>query len=191
MDNRNEFRPVEPKSKKFNVTQTTTRFPNRAMVTLSEVKEGTSKMITLSPKAIEALGITAESNRFAITRGFDSDDNEAMFMYATTDENYQYVSDKENFIKMDSAKLKWSTRRAMSAKFHGAINNYHSDSTATGEKYFSLSTRYGDTHWLLEEWQPTETDQVVSPRGDERATTDTDTMETTTNVGESAEASID
>ena len=207
-NNKNKFRPIEPKQKKFNVTQTVTRFPNRAMVTLSEVKEGTSKMITLSPKAIEAIGLTAENNRFAISRGYtdSTKTQEAIFSYSISEEGYTFTSPKGNGIKMDSAKLKWTTRRAMSAKFHSVISGYHSTPTNNNEKYFALGARYDENYWRLEEWQPTEDDQIVTPREDEHANAshndnsndnpndnpnDNFNSNEPTNIGETVDVSID
>jgi hypothetical protein len=190
MDNRNrEFVPVQPKAKGFNVDKKVDRFPGQAVVTLSEVKEKVSKMLILSDEAIKALGLTETDNRIAIVRGHIEGEGspEAMFIYRTDAETYEFVNDKEHRVKMDSARTNLNTRRAMSAKFHGIISARHSEATSSDEKHFRLVERYGDRHWRLEEYRLTdEADNTIRPTAEE-----TSAIETSVSAGETVEVTVD
>lgn len=185
MNNQNEFIPVEPKERKFSVKRKETRFPNYAVVTLSEIKEKTSKMLTFSPKAVEVLELE-EEDRIGITRGYEDNtrSKEAIFLYKTDKERIKFISDKGNTVTIDSAKFNINTNRTMSSKFHTVISNFHSNPNSEDEKYFLLSDRYGEDYWRLEEWNPNNTEEeLIVPTYDEQ--------ENPRSVGEEVEITVD
>lgn len=181
-----EFYPVVPKSKNksFKVKPKTTRFPLDAVIILSEVTEGSSRMLMLSELAIKLLNLSDEAPYFGITKGYTNAEmtDEALFIFSTDEVSYPFVSDKGNEIKMDSAKFKASTMKAKNAKFHNLLTSTHSDSTGSSEKYFKLKACFGDKYWLLEEFTPlTPFSVVVANTIDQNdgTTTDYDNVEIT------------
>lgn len=185
MNNQNEFIPVKPKERKFSVKRKETRFPNYAVITLNEIKEKTSKMLTFSAKAVEILELE-EDDRIGITRGYEDNTHskEAIFLYKTNKERIKFISDKGNTVTIDSAKFNVNTNRTMSSKFHTIISNFHSNSNNENEKHFLLSDRYGENYWRLEEYNPNSTEEkVITPTHDEQ--------EDLKSIGEEVEITVD
>lgn len=159
------FNAVKAKEKSLKVSEREERFPDHAVLTLSSVEEGKSKMIELSTEAVRVLGLTEENSRIGIARGYTDDDCtvEALFLFATDQETIGFVNEKENEVKLDTARLNFSTHRAMSSKIHGMVSDIHSRSTENVEKYFLLTDQREGGYWRLEELTVDSSTSTVIP----------------------------
>jgi len=188
-DGNMDFVPVVAKEKTFKVKEVKEAFPGKAVITLSEVKEGESRMLTLSTQAVKVLGLQAKSTRVGIARGYSdtAKTKEAIFLYHTEDESIQFVSENKTAIKIDSAKFSLGTRRAMSVKFHNIISAVHSNPTDSKEKHFLLTKRYGEGFWLLEEYDGNDNQLDLFQERIAKA----DEVNETSNVGETVDVQVD
>lgn len=177
-----EFTPVVAKEKAFKVKEQKERFPGKAVISLNEVKEGESRMLTLSGEAFSALGLGPKDTRVGIARGYidTAKTKEGIFLFKTDMESVLFVQDNKSAVKIETARFSIGTRRAMSVKYHNIISAVHSAPTDSKEKHFLLATRYGENYWLLSEYTPTEPTVITAPKA-----------EVTSEVGEDVEVTID
>jgi len=185
-----KFSPVQAKETTFKVKAPVDLYPEMSIISLNKVEEKESRMITLSPQAIKALGLTEEENRIGIIKGYKDEEQtqEALFIYKTLAKTVPYVRQvNTKAIKLDTASINLNTRRAMSSKYHNYISVFHSKAAENCEKMFTLASQYDETYWLLEEYTPSEGNEettIISPPSEDEEVN----LE---HAGETAEVTLD
>jgi hypothetical protein len=132
------------------------KFPGFPVITLSEIKDKSSKMISLNEKAIDLLSLNERPDgniRFGVTKGFvDGQDSEIVpFIYGTNDILGDIISNAGNIVSRSTAAFNFNTCNARSSSYHEILSECHSDST-TDEKYFVMVEEYSNGYWRLEEF---------------------------------------
>lgn len=182
-----KFIPVPAKTKGFSTNQKerVERFPNESVLSTSEIKEKTSKTISLSKQAVEALGLTEGNSSVAIQRGYVDNETkeEGLFIYATQEENVQFINFKNHSVKMKPCKITWSTKRGMSAMIHGAISTFF-NYEGTEERHYKLTLGLEDKYFCLQPYN-VESNNENTPGEDVINETEN------TPVGEIAEVTVD
>jgi hypothetical protein len=122
------------------------RFPGFPVITLSENKEGSAKMISLNTKAVDTLNLTEREgglSRFGITRGHVEGANSEIvpFIFATNSTLADILSDAGNIVNKSTATFNFNTFNARSASYHNILSGHHSD-TGSGEKHFVMVEEY-------------------------------------------------
>ena len=181
----NSFIPVVAQEKTLKVKEQKERFPGLAVLSLSEVKEGENRKLTLSNTAYSALGLESKDSRVGIARGYTdtAKTKEGLFLYKADSDSILFVQENKSAVKIDSAKFSNGNKRAMSVRFHNIISAAHSMPTDGAEKHFLLSTRYGDNYWLLTEYTPSTATAKTIPA--------VDSTDEKVSVGEEVEVTID
>jgi hypothetical protein len=135
--------PVKAKgTKKQQIEEKLDIYPNIATIMLcANPKEG-SKMLRLNHKAIELLGleINNDRDRLAIVRGYETKttSEEKVFLFVTNSDTVDYVNNKRNTVKKNSAKVNLSTLRCKSTWIYDEIEDHHSSDNFLDDRYFAL-----------------------------------------------------
>jgi hypothetical protein len=185
------FNPVQPEKRTLRVAEQEELWPKHAVITLTPIVEKKSKMIIFSSEAIKALGITEDSNRVGLAKGFvdETETKVGYFIYNTPEEHIQYVNAKGNSVKLNTAKVHSGTRSAMSSKYHQILGDYHTADTNV-QKHFLLREQYDGGYWLLEEFNGD--DIQKTPAAELRGYSETRSEDSNfENVGQEVEVTVE
>jgi hypothetical protein len=99
-------------------------------------------MLRLNHTAIELLGleINNDRDRLAIVRGYETKttSEEKVFLFVTNSDTVDYVNNKRNTVKKNSAKVNLSTLRCKSTWIYDEIEDHHSSDNFLDDRYFAL-----------------------------------------------------